>query len=447
MRQCSNCGKILQEGEIFCTSCGQKNDVQENVQSNMQVNNEVASENAFVSNVNTQEAPVLTNDVNQSVNNETYNSVLNDNLNVNVSNESVQTENIFGMQEVSEVSPIQPVIESQQQTSVSPVSVNSEQVQTVQNVQPINQNVNTVNQESSVTSSDQVANEFVAAPSLNEAASVNNVQQPVNTVSNISATPNLNVAPQMQSAAQTNNMNQMPNMNNNMNQNMATNNVANAVPDNKSNKTLFIILIAVLGVIILGLIIFIVVKVASNNNIVKNNNTTTGYINTTGAEKVSNSNEFNVSGYTFTVPSGMKKMDKGSYTLVYDNSVAIALTRVTNYDYSDVVSNKSALEESLKQQADSVNSSEEKNVDGRKYLIFNMTYNGTESLYYVAELKSGVVIEGQTLTNGITYDEALKKVNEVLNTAKSGDKEEASAKFDFSVSLDDNKPLINVLEK
>lgn len=472
MKVCKNCGRELQDYENVCPVCGQAyvedsvqigqtqpaaapmqdvtpinqgindinmvNDVNSQAIQNIEVPNVapvMAAQESIVPKIEEQQNVI--NDVDTMVNpiaNEVNAMPIQESTIINdVSNE---IENVSSNQNINipTDSVIEPVVS---QTDAIPV----------QEPLTIDNNVNGVG--------NAFENQNVVEPVNNIVEPVTNVQQPsvaqestvidnnLNNVNNISEIQNTN--------EQVNSIVEPQSVNTPAGVNQTNTQTVNTEPaKSKDNKTLFVVLVSILGIIILGLIVFIVIKVvniSSNNGEPTVINSTTTSRLTTTVQNVSNGNTITLKGYTFKIPNNFTyKEESGSLYLV-DSSKTMVAGMEPTYGYYDTY--KGSIEE-LKIQFSSngyiVNGNSIKNSNNREYILLDLTYQGKQMYYVITKLDSSAVLQTALVLNNISVENALSMITPIVNDVKQEGSSDLTEKLTDDVKLNSNILNNNNLE-
>lgn len=216
---------------------------------------------------------------------------------------------------------------------------------------------------------------------------------------------------------------------------------SNAKPAN-SNKTLIIVLIAVFGVLILGLIIFILITLFGG---IKGSNTNTPVEPTTEVvtpkeptptpdptpTPTTTGKTINVNGVTFTISDSYITDTVNGATVIYDaeKKSAVGFIQVFNGSLNSIVSTK-ALESSLENQGYTAISTSSETEDGVEAYMVKFYYNGVTHFYSAISLDSDSTLIAEFMINPSTYmsaSDVLKKYTSIIKTAEGSSIESYSS--------------------
>ena len=216
---------------------------------------------------------------------------------------------------------------------------------------------------------------------------------------------------------------------------------SNAKPAN-SSKTLIIVLIAVFGVLILGLIIFILITLFGG---IKGSNTNTPVEPTTEVvtpkeptptpdptpTPTTSGKTINVNGVTFTISDSYITDTVNGATVIYDaeKKSAVGFIQVFNGSLNSIVSTK-ALESSLESQGYTAISSSSETEDGVEAYMVKFYYNGVTHFYSAISLDNDSTLIAEFMINPSTYmsaSDVLKKYTSIIKTAEGSSIESYSS--------------------
>ena len=218
--------------------------------------------------------------------------------------------------------------------------------------------------------------------------------------------------------------------------------VQSTVKPAKSNKGLIIALIAVFGVLIVGLIIFILITVLSGSKAPSSNTPvepTTEVVTpkeptptpdptptpTTSGKTIT------VNGVTFTISDGYTTEDVNGTTAIYDSEKksAVGFIQVYSGSLDSIVSTK-ALETNLERQGYTAISSSSETEDGVNAYMVKFYLSGITHFYSAVELDSNTTLIAEFMINPSTYmsaSDVLKRYTSIIKTAEGNSIESYSS--------------------
>ena len=199
-------------------------------------------------------------------------------------------------------------------------------------------------------------------------------------------TPELNTNPPVNKENNNNN-----NQNNNMNQNYNSNNamLQNQMmineqlnKENKKNKNLIIILIAIIvGLVVFGLFFFLL-----DDNVKKNES------GSSNSSKYELSDEvITVGNYTFNVPKGWTHSTHNNYEYLQGNECIIIPTQYA-INYKTIINNKQYFIDSLGKQGYVVDSFTTRKIDNKEYIVAVGSMNNIGYGFMFSDLDSETTI-------------------------------------------------------
>ena len=232
--------------------------------------------------------------------------------------------------------------------------------------------------------------------------------------------------------------NNMPQMNNGMNNNMPTpmnNNMNNGQP--KNNKTMTIVLVAVLVVVLVGGGIFFFMNKKDSQSgrdggvdapVVEPGDDSNG-----GSDNEIAANTVSYNGYTFTLPDGCDSEVEQGKLFIYHNAYLFSI----EVDFSNGFT---AYEEAYKGKAAT------ENFKNRKYIIVKNVQSGFEVSSFATSASSNATFTGYVLRSDKTYATAQEYnvLSDLLDSASSSNNCAAGDKVDAGKDgiVDMNKPSI-----
>lgn len=263
---------------------------------------------------------------------------------------------------------------------------------------------------------------------------------------------------------ETNTLNNMTSIDNNLNntnsnidnnQNtgtMNTNNMNSAMPSNIENKKKsnlpLIIVFAVLGIIIVGLIVFIVINLIPKDNNSTNNNDNKPVVenqkpSTTNPENSNNTNKqeevITVTNYDYQKVIGYDYALKNNKLYVKDNASNF-ITVLSNMStlHSSVIAQKDNIKEKFITTGYTINNDYVKTVGSIQYLVYDVTYQGQNLILAYAKHQDGsTVVASVQVKSPYTYDEALEHVSKIIKASsksKNTGSDTSSESFDVNIS-------------
>ena len=163
-------------------------------------------------------------------------------------------------------------------------------------------------------------------------------------------------------------------------------------------------------IVLIGSIIVIIVAVVKNNNANKQLQDPSTMVS-------QQAKTFTIDNYTVKVPAGVNPTVDGSTLSVSDNRNYSFSYTLQQQSFNNYVNDHSIIENELKAANHQINSFSEKDVNNKKFLIYDITVNGEREYFYLTKVNDKYTAVGviTILTNG-NWELALSKIDEINST-------------------------------